>query len=77
MNIEEYKDYVIYKVIPYKVERYLKSRSTINRNAILHSINDEIKELDDYLMKDAYYNTKKNVKYSVVKPKYIEDEDLT
>lgn len=77
MNAEEYKDYVIYKVIPYKVERYLKSRSSINRRAIIDSICEEIKELDDYLMKDAYFNTKKNVKYSIVKPKYIEDEDLT
>lgn len=70
MNREEYKDYIIYKVIPSKVERYLKSRSTINRSAILNSITREVKELDDYLMKDAYYNTKKNVKYKVVEPKY-------
>lgn len=77
MNIEEYKEYVIYKVIPYHIERYLKSRSTISRSAIIDRICEEIKELDDYLMKNAYYNTKKNVKYSVVKPKYIEDEDLT
>lgn len=70
MNREEYKDYVIYKVIPSKIESYLKSRSTINRHALLKSITSEVEELDDYLMKDAYYNTKKNVKYKVVKPKY-------
>lgn len=72
MNREEYKEYVIYKVIPNHIERYLKSRSTINRSAIISSICEEIKELDDFLMKDAYYNTKKCVKYKIVKPKYDE-----
>ena len=73
MTTEEYKEYIIYKVIPHKIESYLKSRSTINRRAILGAISDEIKNLDEYLMKDAYYNTKKNVKYKLVEQKYSED----